>query len=276
MINLMLKSGEIIYPEIIRYPDGTFKIDLELSGVSQNDYFRFTWKYEKEEEMLILIYLVKNVQERFPHADTELYLPYLPNARMDRIHNDYEVFTLKYFCQMINSLGFSRVTVLDVHSSVGAALLDRCTNLSPEKYIREAIKSSGFDFINDYIFFPDEGSCKRYSGLFPECRHTGFGIKKRDWSTGKILGLDIAGDSPKDRNVFIVDDICSYGGTVFHSAKKLKSMGCKDIDVFFTHCENSIEKGELLKGDLIHRIYTTNSLCTLNDTHKLFILDCLK
>ena len=40
MINLMLKSGEIIYPEIIRYPDGTFKIDLELSGVSQNDYFR--------------------------------------------------------------------------------------------------------------------------------------------------------------------------------------------------------------------------------------------
>ena len=111
--------------------------------------------------------------------------------------------------------------------------------------------------------------------MFPDCKHTGFGIKKRDWSTGKILGLDIAGDSPKDRNVFIIDDICSYGGTVFHSAKKLKSMGCKNIDVFFTHCENSIEKGELLKGDLIHRIYTTNSLCTLNDTHKLFILDCL-
>ena len=89
MINLMLKSGEIIYPEIIRYPDGTFKIDLELSGISQNDYFRFTWKYEKEEEMLILAYLAKNVQERFPHADTELYLPYLPDARMDRVHNDY-------------------------------------------------------------------------------------------------------------------------------------------------------------------------------------------
>ena len=58
------------------------------------------------------------------------------------------------------------------------------------------------------MFYPDEGAGKRYSGMIPlpYC----FGIKKRDWKTGQILGLDVAGDidSIAGKNILIVDDIC--------------------------------------------------------------------
>lgn len=273
MILYSLNDKTMLTPQIISYPDGTLKIDIEVTDI---DKFCIVWKFRNEGEFLPIAYIVRNLKQRFPRAYSELYMPYLPNARMDRVHSDSEVFTLKYFCELINGLGFDCVKVLDVHSSVGAALLDNCNNISPVQYIDKAKEMCGFDAEKDYVFFPDEGSCKRYTELFGNCRHMGFGIKKRDWANGKILGLDVSGEAPDGRNVFIVDDICAYGGTVFHSAKKLKELGCGDINVFFTHCENSIAQGELFKGDLISHIYTTNSLCTLEENEKFTIIDCMK
>ena len=58
----------------------------------------------------------------------------------------------------------------------------------------------------------------------------------------------------------IIDDICSRGGTFYHSAKKLKEHGANDIYLYVSHCENTILEGDLLKGDLIKRVYTTDSI----------------
>lgn len=255
------------------YPDGTMKINLPMDIRTKENPVRIIWNYENEAELLRLIYITGHIRAQY-QCDTELFLPYLPNARMDRVHETHEVFTLKYFCGIINSLGFSRVTVLDVHSSVGAALLDRVTVQQPDRYFTEAKEACGFRPETDCIFFPDEGSCKRYAGLCKGFAHIAFGIKKRDWETGKILGLDVIGEIPQGAKILIVDDICAYGGTVFHSAKKLKALGAGEIHVFFSHCENSIAQGELFKGDLIAGIYTTDSICTLDpkDYPKLHIM----
>ena len=273
MILYSINGSSPVEAKMLSYPDGTLKIDIEETNIKS---VLFIWKFKSEAEFMQLSYMAGNIRDRYPCADIQLYLPYLPNARMDRVHSETEVFTLKYFCSLINSLGFTKVMVLDVHSSVGAALINRCVNISPELYISIMRKSIGFDSQNDYVLFPDEGSCKRYTKYFSDCKNIGFGIKKRDWATGKILGFDIYGDNPAGKNVLIVDDICSYGGTVFHSAKKLKELKCSEIYVFFTHCENSIEKGELFKCGMINKIFTTDSLCTLPDNHILSKIDCLK
>ncbi len=273
---IIIKFGNHeIQPGIISFPDGTFKIDIESWDFGAPT--EIIWKYENENEFIQLFYIAEHFHSH-GFFDFGLNMPYLPNARMDRVKADSEVFTLKYFCKMINTLGFSYVRAIDVHSSVGEALIDHICVETPEKYIRQTIEMSGIDKAADYIFFPDEGSCKRYSSMFGEFLNIGFGIKKRDWKTGRIQGLDIHGDSPKGKNVLIIDDICSYGGTVYHSALKLKELGCGDVFAYFSHCENSIAKGELLKGDLIKGIFTTNSLCTLSPDEfpKLHIIDCLK
>ncbi len=273
MLLYSVNGGAVKHPEIINYPDGTMKIDIAEDNIKN---VLFVWKFQNESEFMKLAYMVDNIRDRYPDVEAKLYMPYLPNARMDRVHSKTEVFTLKSFCGLINALDFRKVTILDVHSSVGSALLNRCVNLSPQTFISMVRNSIGFDCKTDYIFFPDEGSGKRYTQYFGDCANIGFGIKKRDWATGKILGLDICGENPKGKNVLIIDDICSYGGTVYHSAKKLKELECGDINVFFSHCENSIEKGELLKCGLINHVYTTDSLCTLAESHNLTIFDCMK
>lgn len=279
--NGQTKVTDTVIPEIKNFPDGTYMIsapDIDEKMLVKG--IQLSWKYENEAELPVLIYLTENLKDRYPHLRLRLYMPYLPNARMDRTYKPSEVFTLKYFCSVINSLGFDKVSVLDVHSNVGVALLDRCESISPNKYIAQMLLECGFDPDRDYLFFPDEGSCKRYSGLqaITECKNIGFGIKKRDWDTGKILGLNAVGPDPKGKRVFIIDDICAYGGTVYYSAEKLKELSCEDINVFFTHCENSIAKGKLFSCGMIKGIYTTNSLCSLNEEEYplLHIYDCFE
>ena len=92
-----------------------------------------------------------------------------------------------------------------------------------------------------------------------------FGIKKRNWDTGVIEGLDLMGDTEaiNGKDILIIDDICSRGGTFYHSAKALKEIGAANIYLYVTHCENTIHEGELLKDDdLIKHIYTTDSILT--------------
>lgn len=103
---------------------------------------------------------------------------------------------------------------------------------------------------------------KRYSEIIP--LPYAFGIKKRDWETGQIQGLDVAGSVHKieDSKILIIDDICSRGGTFYHSAKKLKELGAKEIYLYVSHCENTILEGELLTSGLIEKVYTTNSIFT--------------
>ena len=246
MIKIICDRQEV-FPEVINFPDGTFKIDIDIPEGTVP--WKIIWKYENEAELIQLMYLTKHLHQQGFRL-IELTMPYLPNARMDRVKDSSEVFTLKWFCDIINSLKFDCVSVLDVHSAVGEALLDRIIVNSPEKYIKQAIEMAGIDKDNDYIFFPDEGSCKRYSAFIPQFENVGFGLKKRDWKTGKILGFDIHGASPEGKNVFIIDDICSYGGTVYHAALKLKELGCKDISPTFLTVRTPLQKESSSKATL--------------------------
>lgn len=268
-------------PDKINFPDGTMKLDIPLimeDSINFTKKANFTWKFASETEVLELMYMSGQIKERWgADIKTTLYMPYLPNARMDRVYDKKEVFTLKYFCNLINSMNFDKVYVLDVHSSVGIALLNRAENINPTEFIEMAIKEANIDS-NTCFFFPDEGSCKRYSPIVKQVLKTNniaFGIKERDWETGKISNITVSGADVNGRNIFIIDDICSYGGTVFYSATKLKEMGCKDINVFFTHCENSIEKGKLFSCGMINKIFTTDSTCTLTENPSLRIYNSM-
>ena len=164
--------------------------------------------------------------------------------------------------------------MLDPHSSVSEALIDNIVIDKPQQYIEAAIeKIRALEGETPSMFYPDEGAGKRYSGMIP--LPYAFGIKKRDWKTGQILGLDVAGDvdSIRGKNILIVDDICSKGGTFYHSAKKLKELGAANIYLYVTHCENTVFQGDLLTCGFISKVFTTNSI--LHTQHDKIEITCL-
>ena len=238
---------------IERFPDETPHLNI----AADSDEITLEWLYEKDEE-IYLLFIVKHLREQYKVKRFTLYMPYIPHARMDRVKNKQEVFTLKYFCAFVNSLRFDKVIVRDAHSNVSLALLNNVVSEDMTPILNELAETL-LDPNHDIVFFPDEGSCKRYteSVSFP-CL---FGIKKRDWATGKILGLDVHGAIPSHPfDALIIDDISSYGGTFLRSARKLKELGAGKVYLYITHCENSILNGELINSGLIEKIYTTKSI----------------
>lgn len=255
-------DGEVINTG--SFPDGTALVKYSPLPHQKVGHAKLSWYYENDAEFLTMVYLVKHLRSHGVN-DIYLYMPYIPNARQDRVKTSEDVFTLKYFAELLNSLEFARVEVLDPHSSVSEALINNLCIITPNQYIKETLERiAPYNYTKSDIlmFYPDEGAMKRYSGMVDHPYV--FGIKKRDWKTGIIEGLDVAGavDQILDRDVLIVDDICSRGGTFLHSAKKLKELGANDIYLFVSHCENTILEGELLKGDLIKKVYTTDSIFT--------------
>ena len=248
-----------------KFPDGTLLLKEKIPGEcgEKKPKAVITWLFENNEELVTLIYLAGHLRA---HGITELSLdmPYIPNARQDRVKTEEDVFTLKYFAQVINWLSFDSVTVLDPHSPVSEALIDRIRVKTPETFVRKAIDRIGGEE-NLTMFYPDEGACKRYSGMFR--LPYAFGIKNRDWETGDIKGLAVSGmtDCIRDRKILIMDDISSRGGTFYFSAKRLKELGAKEIYLYISHCENTILEGEVLTSGLIQKVFTTNSIFTKKD-----------
>lgn len=251
-------EGEII--NIGSFPDGTLLMK-ESVPFNFKDYREATieWLYENDRELVVLIYLTKHLRS---HGIINIYLvmPYIPNGRQDRIKSDEDVFTLKYFASVINDLDFDSVTVLDPHSSVSEALINNIVVQTPQELVNSVISKIGVDDLT--MFYPDEGAMKRYSAMFD--LPYAFGIKKRDWKTGNIKGLDVSGmiELIKGRKILIVDDISSRGGTFYYSAKKLKELGAKEIYLYVSHCENTILEGKVLSSGLIEKVFTTNSIFT--------------
>lgn len=259
----MIKLGDKIF-EYGHYPDGTLNIklnspiiDLFITGGST-----IHWYYDNEEELIALIYLVNGLRRSGINA-IDLYIPYVPNARMDRCEGVNDVFTLKYFANIINSFAFRFVKTLDVHSTVAEALINNISNTSPVSYIQFVMgQIVPFTDKELTIFYPDAGAMKRYTKMIKA--PYAFGNKARDWETGKIQGLEVIGDQKliEDHDILIIDDICSRGGTFYYAAQKLKELGAKDIYLWVSHCENTILDGELIKSGLLKRIYTTDSIYT--------------
>lgn len=248
--NVEIKQGQ--------FPDGTLLMKFDPNGdeFDTRGNILVEWYYENDAELFSLICIKRHLDRVYSYSDVVLEMPYIPHARMDRVKSDADVFTLKYFCEVINSLNFKVVHVRDAHSNVSLALLNNVVDEGVRGYVVAAAKESGAEA----LFFPDEGAMKRYSEHFAV--PYAFGMKKRDWETGKILCLDIINaENIKDKNVLIVDDICSRGGTFFHAAKALKAAGAKSVSLYVTHLERTVILGEMASTDgLVDHIYTTKSI----------------
>ncbi len=270
------------------FPDGT-QMHLNLPIYNPKDRITIRWEYESDEELVTLWYIVNHYRQNFHKGGFTLEMPYVPNARMDRVHSETEIFTLKHFCNLINLMQFDRVEITDPHSNVTPALLNNVVVHSALPYVVKTLLYIAEDefYADDkkeiVIYFPDYGAYHKYheeylkkipamlEGTFAEGMkvHYIYGKKVREWETGKILGLEIANEQNIDltnKVVLMADDIISYGGTMYYGAKKLKEMGAGTVYAYATHVEKSVtdkEKGTLLRAlndKTVEKLFHTDSL----------------
>lgn len=258
-------NGEVV--NIEHFPDGTQRLKCFPKLHKMSD-IPFEWIYESDEELVTLMFVVNHLRDKGFSGNFILCLNYVSNGRMDRTHYEEEIFTLKWFCKIINDLKFSKIIILDPHSNVTPALLNNVVVDNGFDYILKAINKIE-ENSSLILYFPDYSAMKKYTAILPKHFKYVYGNKVRDWDSGKILGIEIVNDFKVDltnKNILMIDDIIAYGGSMHFGALKLKESGVNKIYAYATHTENSIldkEKGTLIKdleNNTVERLFTTNSL----------------
>lgn len=188
-------------------------------------------------------------------------MQYVPYARQDRETIKYGPTSLKVFASLINSCKFKRVYVVDPHSIAVENLIDNVEIVDHNHYILRYIT----DLKDVVILAPDIGSIKRCESLikcikedYSEDVELIVAHKTRDPDTGNIKDIKILGDVPKNKKIFVVDDICDGGRTFTELLDKTKLHLDNEVHLWVTH-------GIFSKGDLslfnagYKTIGTTNS-----------------
>lgn len=233
------------------------------------------WLYGGDDEEIIqLYYLISHLKSNKCYVI--LTMGYVNSARQDRVQKNDDVFTLKYFCNLINSLNIDEVNIFDPHSNTSAALLNNVNVIKPDFILNHLVNDILPHDVR--VAYPDSGAEKRYRSMlklpYVVC------VKERNWDDGQIRNMFMLGDNNLIVNhpFLICDDIISRGTTIYLCAKQLKDKGCGDIFVYASHIEATITKpninGESLLDipDLITKVYTTNSIWHYNIHPKVEVI----
>ena len=236
-------------------------IEEAINARSQYKTNHFILKYEDDRDLMALFFAKKQVDLRTSDI-SNLSMYYCPYSRMDRAETIQTPFMLKFFCDFINQMSFSKVEVFEPHSDVTGQLLN---NFVKKDIVLELLptvmESIGFNPDKDFIVYPDETATKRYGFIGVDNKL--FAKKKRDFATGHITDLEIVGETNGEPfNALIVDDLCSRGGTFLYNAEKLKERGANNIFLLIGHCENTIFDGKIFNSGLIEKVFTTDSILT--------------
>lgn len=200
--------------------------------------------------------------KRMGVAKINLFIPYFPGARQDRVMVPGEPLTVKVYADIVNAMNLNKVTVYDAHSEVTPALLNNCEVISNHTFIQEVVKRIGGEVM---LISPDGGALKKIykvseflgGALVTECS------KSRDVKTGRLSGFKVYEDDLQGASCLIVDDICDGGGTFIGLAEALKAKNAGNLYLAISH--GIFNKGFEVFGDYFAKIYTTNSFKDINN-----------
>ena len=195
----------------------------EVSVKLVQEYPSFNMK--NSDDIMLLLNLTDAIRRQYGfEIPLHLYLNYCPYARQDRVCDEGEAFGLKVFANLINSLNFEAVHIIDPHSDVAPALINNSWVSPLHDYFDYTISDI------DYLISPDAGANKKVFKLSQELDIPMIRADKvRDVKTGKILETIVYADDLTGKRVMIIDDICDGGRTFIELAKQLINKGTTKI-----------------------------------------------
>lgn len=239
----LFPGGEVGINVNVLEPDYTVQ-DITLSArVSSSD-------------KLMGVFMATDALERvYPNARIHLDMPYIPYARQDRVCNAGEALSIKAVARLINAQNYATVSVVDPHSPVSVALIDR-VQVQDQFDVFGRIKQ---DWHNWTIVAPDMGASKKVEDFAKRvgAHDVAYFHKTRELSTGKITGMTCLSAIDPNTNYLVLDDICDGGRTFIELAQKFNDGGKGLLELAVTH--GIFSKGVDCVAEHFDKIHTTNS-----------------
>ena len=205
-------------------------------------------------QVLSIISQVKKISSR-----TFAIIPYMGYARQDKQFLSGEVITMSVVAKMLQSAGAKKVIVVDIHSNTALNHFNIPTeNVSAVPELVKYFKK--LNLKNPLVVSPDAGGSSR-SKKFASLLKSDFIVlkKHRDRKTGRV-SIQTTKANVQGKDLIIVDDMISTGGSVIKAAQFLKKQKCKRIFVACTHGLLVGDAEKKIRKAGVSRIISTNTI----------------
>jgi len=248
---LGVKLGKV---KIEQFPDNEIGVQIEenvrgrdvyvVQSVARHPNLYLT-------ELLILIDALK----RSSAQSIVAVIPYYGYARQDRKDKGRVPITAKLVANLLEKAGATRVLTMDLHTDQIQGFFDiPLDNLPALPTLAKAVAEEGIS--EPIVVSPDVGSI-RMAREYATALKTEFAIvDKRRVSASEVEAGAVIGNV-KGRDVVLVDDICSTGGTLKAAARACKAQGARRVVAAVSH---GLFLGEMDPGEELEIVLTTNSV----------------
>ncbi|MCB1109958.1 MAG: ribose-phosphate pyrophosphokinase [Chlamydiia bacterium] len=214
------------------FPDGEIGVQI-LENVRGRDVFVVQSIARNPNfylmELLILIDALKRASARSIVA----VIPYFGYARQDRKDKGRVPITAKLVANLLETAGVSRLITMDLHSEQIQGFFDiPVDNLYARTVFAEKIGKLGLK--NLVVCAPDVGSAKLARVMATELEAPFAIVDKQRVNAKEVETFALIGDV-QGKDVILVDDICSTGGTLQGASQAAKKAGASRVFAAVTH-----------------------------------------
>jgi ribose-phosphate pyrophosphokinase len=233
-INLNKEEGI----KITLFPDS--QPHVNIANVAEGEEVKVICSITSSDKLFQLLQTANALDNLFAKKKV-LVIPYLLAARYDRLMLPGDSIDLKVIADMINSCGFEKVYLYDVHSDVASLLIKNAIAITNKNLVEKYNKQDAV------LICPDAGAAKKVGKYFDwntNIKSIVYCSKNRDLATGKLTLEILEPEECANKNCVIIDDICDGGGTFLAIAEKIKPA---HLTLIVTHGIFSKGFGELEK-----------------------------
>ena len=251
-------KATLIISEVRKFPDGETKITLS-SKPKKNQIIVVQSVYPPVDSNLIqCLALIAKAKEFSPNVVA--VVPYMGYARQDKEFLPGEVVSMRVIAKLFKGVGATKLVVIDIHSLIGLKHFKIPTkNISaiPElaKYFKKMILR------DPLVVSPDLGGKKR-AKEFAKIFGSNYLVlkKKRDRKSGKVKIISSNLKQVVGRDIILVDDMISSGGSIIKATEFLKKQKCKRVFVSCTHALLVNDAEKKIKKAGVSKIISTNTI----------------
>ena len=250
-------DGTFIPTETTIFPDGESKISLKK--IPKKGIILVVQSTSPPVDTNLLQMLSMISQARKFSSKIYAVIPYMGYARQDRAFLGGEIITISVIAKMLKAVGAKKIIVVDIHSKIALKHFRiKTENVSAIPKLVNHFKK--IKLKNPLIVSPDAGGSAR-AKEFAKCFNTNFiSLKKhRDRKTGKVK-IQSSKINVKNRDLILVDDMISSGGSIIKATQFLKKQGSGKI---FVACSHAILIGDAekrIRKSGVAEIISTNTI----------------
>ncbi len=251
-------KANLIKSTIRVFPDGESKITLS-GKISKKKSIVVQSIYPPVDSNLIqALSLISKAKEI--SSEVIAVIPYLGYARQDREFLPGEVVTMKVLAKLFKGVGASKIIAVDIHSVIGFkhfTIKSKNVTAIPDlvKYFKK------LNLKDPIVVSPDQGGKDRAKEFAVEFGSEFIALeKKRDRKTGKVQIKTKNTDEVIGRDLILVDDMISTGGSIINATQFLKKQKCKRVYVACTHALLMNDAEKKIKKAGVTKIVSTNTI----------------